>query len=301
VQKRKNHARDAKMDRIKIGIGVSSIGRFLPLIGNAAGFFEKQNIAVEVVNQQDEEKIVEDIVTQATPVGTPNAPSLLFSLLDGHDLVIVGGVLNRPAFYLVANPKIGRISDLKGKCIGINQPRRMAGMVMLALLRKWSLDTERDLTLVDLGINDKSLEALREKQIDAALLPPEKAFLAEAEGFHIVADSLDLDCHWVPLATTRRFLATHRDLVRKITLIYTESIRFFKTQPQATLTEVGRWLPALSNKPLVLEKCCKLFAEFFEPTLTPSLRSINSILNEVALQDPRAGKIEAASIVEMQL
>ena len=79
------------MDDIKIGIGVSSIGRFLPLVGKAAGPFEKENISVEVVNQQDEEKVVTDIVTQATPVGTPNAPSLIFSLLEGNDLVIVGG------------------------------------------------------------------------------------------------------------------------------------------------------------------------------------------------------------------
>jgi ABC-type nitrate/sulfonate/bicarbonate transport system substrate-binding protein len=286
------------VDKINIGIGVSSIGRFLPLVGKAAGFFERENIAVEVVNQQDEEKVVEDIVTEATPVGTPNAPSLLFSLLDGHDLVIVGGVLNRPAFYLAANPPIGGIADLRGKRIGINQPRRMAGMVMLALLRKWGLDSERDLTLIDLGVNDKSLEALREKQIDAALLPPEKAFLAETEGFHVVADSLDLDCHWVPLATTRRFLTGNRELVTKIASIYVESIRFFKSQPEATLNEIGHWLPALEKKPQVLEKCYKLFAESFEPTLAPSLSSINSILHEVALQDPKAAEIKATSIVE---
>ena len=285
------------MDRIRIGIGVSSIGRFLPLIGTAAGLFAKENIAVEVVNQQDEEKVVEDIVTQATPIGTPNAPSLLFSLLDGNDLVIVGGVLNRPAFYLAANPTIGAISDLKGRRIGINQPRRMAGMVMLSLMREWGLDMRRDVTLVDLGVNDRSLEALRAAQIDAALLPPEKAFLAETEGFRVVADSLDLDCHWVPLATTRSFLDANRDLVRKIALIYVESIRFFKSQPRTTLAEIGRWLPTLQNKPQVLEKGYKLFAEFFEPTLTPSLSAINSILHEVALQDPRAEKIEAASIV----
>ena len=87
---------------------------------------------------------------------------------------------------------------------------------MLALLRKWGLAIETDLQLVDLGINDRSFEALIEKQIDAALLPPEKAFLAEAEGFRVIADSLSLDCHWVPLATTRRFLRDNRELVTKI-------------------------------------------------------------------------------------
>ncbi len=103
------------MDQIRIGIGVSSIGRFLPMVGKAAGLFEKENISVEVVNQQDEEKVVEEMVTRETPVGTPNAPSLIFSLLNGNDLVIVGGVLNRSAFYLAANATIGGIADLKGK------------------------------------------------------------------------------------------------------------------------------------------------------------------------------------------
>ena len=289
------------MDQIKIGIGVSSIGRFLPLIGRAAGLFERENIAVEVVNRQDEEKIVDDIVAGVTPVGTPNAPSLIFSLLAGNDLVIVGGVLNRPAFFLAGNPSIKNIVDLKGKRIGINQPRRMAGMVMLALLRRWGFDIEKDLTLVDLGLNDRSLEALRDNQLDAALLPPEKAFLAEAEGCSIIADSFELDFHWVPLATTRRFLSDNRQLVANIAGVYVESIQFFKTQPEKTLKEIGRWLPALANKPEVLAKCYRLFTDHFEDSLTPSVTSISSILKDVALQDSRAGGIRAESMIEKVL
>ncbi len=286
------------MDQIKIGIGVSSIGRFLPLIGLAAGLFDKKNIAVEVVNRQDEEKIVDDIVAGLTPVGTPNAPSLIFSLLAGNDLVIVGGVLNRPAFFLAANASIKGIADLKGKRIGINQPRRMAGMVMLALLRRWGFDIQRDLTLVDLGLNDRSLEALRDNQLDAALLPPEKAFLAESEGCSIIADSLEIDFHWVPLATTRRFLADNSELVARIAGVYVESIQIFKTQPEKTVKEIGRLLPALANKPEVLAKCYRVFAEGFEESLTPSLTSINSILKDAALQDSRAGDLRAESLIE---
>lgn len=289
------------MDPIKIGIGVSSIGRFLPLIGLAAGLFERKNIAVEVVNRQDEEKIVEDIIAGVTPVGTPNAPSLIFSLLAGNDLVIVGGVLNRPAFFLAGNASIKSIVDLKGKRIGINQPRRMAGMVMLALLRRWGFDIKKDLTLVDLGLNDRSLEALRDNQLDAALLPPEKAFLAEAEGCSIIADSFELDFHWVPLATTRQFLFDNRQLVANIAGVYVESIQFFKTQPEKTLKEISRWLPALANKPEVLAKCYRLFTDRFEDSLTPSVTSINSILKDAALQDSRAGGIRAESMIEKVL
>jgi ABC-type nitrate/sulfonate/bicarbonate transport system substrate-binding protein len=287
------------MDPIKIGIGVPSIGRFPPYIAQAAGLFEREHLNVEIVNQKDEEKAVPDIVSGLTPIGTPNAQSLIFSVLDGSDIVIIGGLLNRPAFYLAVDPTIATVADLKEKRVGINQPRRMAGMMMLALLRKWGLAIETDLQLVDLGINDRSFEALIEKQIDAALLPPEKAFLAETEGFRVIADSLSLDCHWVPLATTRRFLRDNRELVTKICAIYRESIQLFKSQPKETTAEITRRLPALANQPQVIENCYKLFAELLEPSLKPSLNSISSILKEVTLQDPRAKELEPSSIVEV--
>jgi ABC-type nitrate/sulfonate/bicarbonate transport system substrate-binding protein len=286
------------MEPIKIGIGVSSVGRFLPLVGKAAGLFERENLAVEIVNQRNEERAVPDIVSGATPIGTPNAPSLVFSVLEGNDIVIVGGLLNRPAFYLAANPSIPAVAALKGKRIGINEPKRMAGMMMLALLRKWGLEINRDLEVVDSGINDRSYEVLLEEKIDAALLPPEKAFLAEALGFRIIADSLDLDCHWVPLATTRRFLRGNIETARTIASIYAESARLFKGQPQETIREISRWLPALADHPQVVEKCYRLFAAEFEATLTPSMDSLSSILREVALQDRRASDLKPTDLVE---
>jgi ABC-type nitrate/sulfonate/bicarbonate transport system substrate-binding protein len=286
------------MKPLKIGIGVSSIGRFLPLVAQSAGLFERENLSVEIVNQKDEERAVPDIVSGATPIGTPNAPSLIFSVLEGSDIVIVGGLLNRPAFFLVADPSITQVTDLKGKRIAINEPKRMAGMVMLALLKRWGLRIDRDIEVIQQRINDRSYEVLVERQIDAALLPPEKAFLAEARGFRVIADSLELDCHWVPLATTRRFLRDNRESVRKICSIYAESIRLFKTQPKETITEITPWLPALANHPQVIEKCYKLFAELFEPSLTPSRKSLESILKEVALQDSRANDLDPSSLVE---
>ncbi len=170
------------MDPIKIGIGVPSIGRFPPYIAQAAGLFEREHLNVEVVNQKDEEKAVPDIVSGRTPIGTPNAPSLIFSVARRQRHRHRRRASEPSGFLSCRRPTIATVADLKGKRVGINQPRRMAGMMMLALLRKWGLAIETDLKLVDLGINDRSFEALIEKQIDAALLPPEKAFLAETRG-----------------------------------------------------------------------------------------------------------------------
>ena len=289
------------METIRIGIGTSSIGRFLPYVAEAAGLFARQNITAQIVNQLDEEKVVEDIVCQTVPIGTPNAPSLIFSQINGNspgnDLVIIGGLLNRPAFYLVANQKIATFADLRGKKLGINHPRRMAGMMMLALLRRWEIDRDKDLELVDLGLNDRSFDALRSGDLDAALLPPEKAFLAEAEGLRIVADTLALDSQWVPLATTRRFLADNRDLVGRIAAIYRDSVQLFKNNAPLALDAIGRQLPALRHKPQVLDKCYRVFAELFEPTLIVPPAALTAVLAEVALQDARASRLLPKNLI----
>ena len=285
------------MANIKIGIGTSSIGRFLPYVAEAAGLFTKENLVVDIVNQLDEEKVVDDIVNRVTPIGTPNAPSLIFSQLNGNDLIVIGGILNRPAFYLVTHPKIDSMAGIKGKRIGINQPRRMAGMMMLALLRRWRLERDKDLELVDLGLNDRSYEALCTGDLEAALLPAEKAFLAESPGLRIIADTLDLDCHWVPLATTRRYLDENPELVRKVAAIYRESVQVFKSDGELARAAIGIQLPALRAKPEVLDKCFHVFAQLFEPNTIAAPASLAAILAEVALQDARASRLTPESLI----
>jgi hypothetical protein len=86
--------------------------------------------------------------------------------------------------------------------------------------------------------------------------------------------------------------------VKKICASYRESIQLFKSQPKETIAEITRRLPALSDKPQVIEKCYSVFADLLEPSLTVSLASISAILKEVALQDPRANAIDPRSIVD---
>ena len=92
--------------------------------------------------------------------------------------------------------------------------------------------------------------------------------------------------------------AKNWESARKIAAIYAESARLFKSQPQATIREISRHLPALAEHPRVVEKCYRLFAAEFDASLAPSMNSLSSILNEVALQDPRARDLKPGDLVE---
>ena len=102
--------------------------------------------------------------------------------------------------------------------------------------------------------------------------------MAEADGLRIVADTLALDSQWVPLATTRRFLAGNRELVGKVAAIYRDSVQLFKNDARLARATIGRQLPALRSKPEVLDKCYRVFAELFEPTLIVAPAALTAVL-----------------------
>jgi hypothetical protein len=85
--------------------------------------------------------------------------------------------------------------------------------------------------------------------------------------------------------------------VERIVGVYKQSIRLFRAERQKTLNEIAGWLPSLASKPQVVEKCYDLFASCFEETLVPSVISLNGVLHEVALQDPRAGGVIPQSLI----
>jgi hypothetical protein len=96
-------------------------------------------------------------------------------------------------------------------------------------------------------------------------------------------------------------LAANRELTTKVAAVYRESIRFFRSEHQATLEVIAGQLTGLKRHPQVLEKCYHVFAELFEPTLTLSLTSLRAVLDEVVLQDPRAENIDLAELVDRVL
>ena len=114
----------------------------------------------------------------------------------------------------------------------------------------------------------------------------------------IVADTLALDSQWVPLATTRRFLAANRELVGKVRRFIATVFNYSKAMRHGGTKTIGRQLPALRNQPQVLDKCYRVFAELFEPTLILSQSSLSAVVDEVALQDSRANNLQLSSIAE---
>ena len=188
------------METIKIGIGTSSIGRFLPYVAEAAGLFAEQNIAVEIVNQLDEEKVVEDIVCKH-PHRNPKSTSLI-SPAQRQRWSYRRPVNRR---HLVGGQsKDESIANQRQRVRG-SITRRMAGMMMLAICRAGSSIRAR-ISNGRSRTSRSSFDALRCEL--APRVPPEKASCeAEAE---FVADTLALESQG-SAGDHARFIAAKRE------------------------------------------------------------------------------------------
>lgn len=105
----------------------------------------------------------------------------------GEDLVVVGGIINRPASRIVGSPGIRSLEDLAGRRIGVNQVRGSVSMVLTAALQAAGLH-DGSYTTVEAGTTLEMAAKLRTGHIDAAMLTAPFDVALVAEGFIALAD-----------------------------------------------------------------------------------------------------------------
>ena len=90
--------------------------------------------------------------------------------LAGGDIVIIGGVINVPSFYLFVQSSIKRQEDLKGKALGIT-PSALRRMSLCAyLIKKWGLEPDRDVKILQMGGQPEILAGMQAGVVQGGIL-----------------------------------------------------------------------------------------------------------------------------------
>jgi NitT/TauT family transport system substrate-binding protein len=104
--------------------------------------------------------------------------------LSGLPVRIVMSVMDGSDHYLVTNPKIKRVEDLKGKKFGISSFGGTPHSEAIMILRKYGMNPEKDITFLQIGGSSSRYAALDSGSIDAAMLVPPFNSLAKKRGFN---------------------------------------------------------------------------------------------------------------------
>ena len=107
----------------KLTIGWSAVSALnAPFwVMNDAGFLKKEGLDASLVYIPSSSTIAQAQLSGNVDVSTANSQVIVDADLNGGDLVAIGAVSNAVAFYVMANPEISSVADLKGRKVGVTR------------------------------------------------------------------------------------------------------------------------------------------------------------------------------------
>src|SRR5215813_36839 len=106
---------------------------------NDAGFLKKEGLDANLIYIPSSSTMAQAQLSGNVDVSTANSQMIVDAGLTGGDLVAIGAVTNAVAFYVMANPKISSVADLKGQKVGVTRFGASTDFAVRKLLEKYNL------------------------------------------------------------------------------------------------------------------------------------------------------------------
>jgi NitT/TauT family transport system substrate-binding protein len=211
--------------------GMPSIQLF---IGKEKGFFREEGIDVQLIRMSANTAIAAGIGGDLDALGSVG--SAIRAVMRGIPLRILSVELRRPIFWLVARGEYRSAQDLKGHKLGIatiNGSQHMTAKKMLAL---HGIDSDKDLTFVQVGDESAQLQAMVSNSIQVAALTPPYVFLARDKfKMNVLESSIDkFPSLQQGLGVNVKTLQNRPDLIKHLLRAKAKSNRFFHENEKET-------------------------------------------------------------------
>src|SRR5437867_9803200 len=165
-----------------------------------------------------------------------NSQVIVDAGLSSGDLIAMGAVTNVVAFYVMANPEIKSVSDLKGKAVGVTRFGASTDFGMRIFLSKYGLEAIKDVPFVQIGGMPELAAALSKKALYAAPMSQPMAYVVQQAGLKMIANLAKEEIPFMHLGflTTKRFVKEHRPQVKGFLRAYGTAMQFMYTRREET-------------------------------------------------------------------
>jgi ABC-type nitrate/sulfonate/bicarbonate transport system substrate-binding protein len=146
------------------------------------GFFKEAGLDVKIEVYDASEKIFHDLRAGTHQIAIASIESVIAESYKGGTLRIVAGIAKRPPHFIIAQPEIKTLADLKGKTIGVVSMHE-GTTFFVADIAKAGGFALNDVKVDAVGGSPTRARLLKERKIDMGLQPYPLSYEAEAEGF----------------------------------------------------------------------------------------------------------------------
>jgi len=170
-------------ERITLGLTTRNGSTSLPyVVAEEKGFFKAEGLNALIVIMQNQ-VVVNGVLSRHVDYGGTFS-NFVGAAMSGAPVKIVMSVMDGADHFLVTSPNIKRVEDLKGKTFGISSFGGTPHGEAVTILRKYGLNSEKDVTFLQIGGSSARYLSLESGSIQAAMIVPPFNHLAKKRGFN---------------------------------------------------------------------------------------------------------------------
>lgn len=263
--------------RTRAAIALSAAFQSVVWLGVEAGLFRRNGVEVTLTLATGGPRAAAGVVRGDWEFCHTGDLPIAEGVAQGQDpVLIVAPTAPHDAAFLMARREITKPEQLANARIGGVDATGQFGRAVQALLKKWDVPA----TVVSLGSFQAIYKALGAGEIDAGYLPVDLRFLGQNEFGWNAIQGLPVGAGGI--VTTRRLIASNRELVFQFVQACVDTIALFKTRPDIVIPLLQRFLQI--NDRGAVEQLHAYYAPLFQATPRPTFASEIQPLRDIVSQ-----------------
>ena len=268
-------------------------------LGQDAGIFRKHGLNPQMIFIPGGSLSLQALIGKSLEVLLTGGPPVVNAYLQGAKIKIVGGVTNLLPYTFVAVGGIRSAEQLKGKKIGISRFGSNTDFVVRLALKQFAL-ANNDVQIIQVGGSQARLAAMKTGAIQATVLSPEEAVVAQKMGYGILLDFIEkgIEFPHVNVVVRDDYLDSHASQLRGFMRAYIESVRYFKTHRHDAVSKIVALskLPDRQMGELIYETSLRSTPDDGKPTV----KGMESVLETMAKDNPKARGLTVQQLVDLR-
>ena len=254
-----------------------------------AGFWKKSGLDVELILLGGDARMLPALISGSVDVILGSDTGVTMANLQGANLVRIGVTMNSLGYSLVTQPTIRSIQDLKGKVLGTGRGRDASYARLVKILSDHGLNPATDVKFLPVGETPSGrLQAIKNGLVQGAVFTPPLDLVGSRDGLRIL-QKIDVPTLGGGINTTASIVQQKRKPLLTFLRAYMEGIRYMAAHKQESVKIFFRYFRNPDSEAL---------AYLYDDTmpriakgLRPNPDSVRSILDQIAIDDPRARQL----------
>jgi NitT/TauT family transport system substrate-binding protein len=286
-------------DRIRIGYSSIS-GAYTPIwVAHDAGYFAKEGLQDDIILIPSGTQLAQVTVAGEIDIGSMNGSSAIAAALQGFDLKIIGNSGNKMVFSLYVRPEFKTVESIKGKKIGITRFGSAPDISIRYALKKYNINPEKDLTLIQLGFMATVAAGLQGGSIEGGVVSPPTQFAVEKAGFKELISITDMDFAFPnpALVAVGSIIKTRPDVINRFMRAYTRGVHRARTDREFTYKSLAKYTKIQDT--VVLQKAYDFYmSKVLEKAPYVNMVGVQNVLDDLAKTVPAAKNAKPDQFVD---